>query len=386
MRVFPTLLNLTHARADWDVVVVGAGLAGSLAARGLAGRGLTVLLVDRAAFPRWKVCGSCLNPYTLSVLAQAGLRDLPDRCGAVPLGLIHLAVRGRQADIALPAWKVLSREQLDMSLAEAAIEAGAAFLPGTQAALGPIVSDGRTVILHQEHHERSVRARLVLAADGLGSRLLAGQKGVQPRTAPDARVGAGVVIEAAPEYYRSGAVYMAYGKGGYVGLVRLEDGRLNVGAALDLGTLRPAHGPGQVAADLIREVGWPEIPGLMDQPWRGTPALTRQVARPAAERVLAVGDAAGYVEPFTGEGMGWALASGLAVVPLAARAVTEWLPELADRWAARHKACAARRQRLCWAMTWLSRHPMLARQVVGLLSRLPWLAAPLVGHVRAAAT
>src|SRR5262245_47996201 len=93
-------LRLAEARAEWDVVVVGASLAGSLAARGLARRGLAVLLVDRAHFPRWKVCGCCLNPFTLGVLTRAGLGDLTERAGARPLATMRLAVRGRQADIA----------------------------------------------------------------------------------------------------------------------------------------------------------------------------------------------------------------------------------------------------------------------------------------------
>src|SRR5207244_156620 len=77
-------LELTEAaRRVWDVIVVGAGPAGSLAALQLARRSLAVLLVDQAIFPRWKVCGSCLNLRALSTLAAVGLEDMPLSLGAV---------------------------------------------------------------------------------------------------------------------------------------------------------------------------------------------------------------------------------------------------------------------------------------------------------------
>jgi len=189
-----------------------------------------------------------------------------------------------------------------------------------------------------------------------------------------------VLADAAPDFYQNGAIYMAYGRSGYAGLVRQEDGRLNIAAAFNVRQLRSAHNPGAAAAELLREVGWPAVPNLADLPWRGTPPLTRRAVKPASERVLAIGDAAGYVEPFTGEGMGWAMASGAAVVPLAAQ---DWQAARADQWTALYRRNAGRRERLCRAVAWVSRHPAIARAVVGIMSYLPWLAMPLVRTVRA---
>src|SRR5262245_24742421 len=122
-------LSLTEAAGRcWDVIVVGAGVAGGISAYGLARRGFAVLLVDKATFPRWKVCGCCLNPAAQSVLADIGLGELPEQCGAPPLRVMRLGVRGRHADITLPGWKTLSRELLDATLVEAAVKAGAAFM------------------------------------------------------------------------------------------------------------------------------------------------------------------------------------------------------------------------------------------------------------------
>ena len=65
-----------HISPCWEVVIVGAGPAGALAAHGLANRGVRVLLVEQRLFPRWKVCGACLSPQALAALEAAGLADL----------------------------------------------------------------------------------------------------------------------------------------------------------------------------------------------------------------------------------------------------------------------------------------------------------------------
>ena len=158
--------------------------------------------------------------------------------------------------------------------------------------------------------------------------------------------------------------------------MRQEDGRLNMAAALDVNFLRSVHSPGIAAARLLCEVGWPAIPGMAELNWRGTPALTWQPARAAGRRVLAIGDAIGYVEPFTGEGIGWALDSALSVAPIAERAAHNWQERIAEEWSIQQSRVARRRRRLCRAITWVSRHPVLARSLIGLVGRYPWLAAP----------
>lgn len=78
-------------RRIWDAIVVGAGPAGALAARELARWHCSVLLVDKAVFPRSKVCGCCLNGRALAVLREADLGHLPATLGAVQLADILLA-------------------------------------------------------------------------------------------------------------------------------------------------------------------------------------------------------------------------------------------------------------------------------------------------------
>ncbi len=369
-------LAITDAVArEWEVLIVGAGPAGAFAAHALARRGLRVLLVDKAAFPRYKVCGACLNPRALAVLNAAGLGALAGRCGAEPIKAFHAAIRGRDLTLAVSGGVALSREAFDAALIQAAIGAGAQFLPGTVACLG--TGTKAAAELRQGHQCVAVSSRLVLCADGLGSRLIRAAVKNAPRVARDARVGAGVIVTTAPAFYESRVIFMACGARGYVGLVRVEDGRLNVAAAFDRGFVRTLGGAGDAAAAILNEVAWPPIPKLAEQAWRGTAPLTVRPPCLASERVFVLGDAAGYVEPFTGEGIAWALASAEAVVPLALRAVRRWDRALIADWECSYRRVIGRRV-LCHAAAGILRQPGLTRAAFSILARIPGLSAPLL--------
>jgi flavin-dependent dehydrogenase len=101
------------------------------------------------------------------------------------------------------------------------------------------------------------------------------------------------------------------------------------------------------------------------------------------ERLFVLGDAAGYVEPFTGEGIAWALLAGRSIEPLARRAVYGWDPELPRLWAALYARLVGRRQRLCRALTQLVRHPRLARGALELSLWIPGFTGLLINHVNA---
>jgi flavin-dependent dehydrogenase len=367
------------ARTLWDAAVVGAGPAGSLAARQLALSGLHVLLIDRAAFPRWKVCGCCLSATALTTLRAVGLPDLVDRCGGVPLEHVCLATGPRSALIHLPGGRSLSRESLDAALVAEARRAGAAFLPETVARALPGMAPGNcSLLLRQHDHEGVARARVLLAADGLGGRVLADAPGCAPVIDHGGRIGAGTIAPHAPAFFTPGTIWMVCGGGGYAGLVRLEDGRLDIAAALDPALIRRQGGPAGAVSSLLASTGWPPVPDLGSLSWRGTPSLTRQAGRLGGPGYFVLGDAAGYVEPFTGEGMAWALLSAVAVAPLAIEAVRCWHPDLVRLWAGRHRRLLGPRRRLCGLVARVLRHPTLVRALVQLLARAPFLAVPLV--------
>ncbi len=379
----PTLTLEAATDRTWDVAVVGAGPAGALAARQLAARDREVLLIDKAAFPRRKVCGCCLNAAALAALNTVGLGKLPDQHGAVPLRWLALASRRRRALIPLPRGASLSREVFDTALIQCAVNAGAAFVPKTRAVLRLIRGGPHQLTLHHDGRLVVVESRVVVAADGLGGRLLDGYAELTLRAAPGSRIGAGAIVEAAPSAYAAGSIFMACGQGGYVGLVRLEDGRLNVAAALDRGFVQRVGGPSAAASRLLEEAAMPAISGIEQAKWRGTPALTCARAHIGAERLFVVGDAAGYVEPFTGEGIAWALASSVAAAPLADQAVDRWDDALAARWECEHRRLIGRRRQLCRLITATLRRAALTRGMVGVLSRAPALAGPIVRRVNA---
>jgi 2-polyprenyl-6-methoxyphenol hydroxylase-like FAD-dependent oxidoreductase len=362
----------------WDAIVVGAGPAGSLAARELARRGAAVLLVDKASFPRWKVCGACLNGRALATLAGVGLGELARRWDAVPVQDLQLTTRGSKTLISLHGGVALSREVFDAALIEAAVQAGVAFLPRTSARLDGATGAVRRVTLSQNGHQTMALARVVLAADGLGGGFAGRETACRTVVEPGSRLGAGVIVDAAPVYYRPGTIYMACGASGYLGLVRLEDNRLNIAAAFDATRVKQAGGLGKQAKAILAETGLPAMPGLATASWRGTPFLTRCVHPTAFHRAFLLGDAAGYVEPFTGEGMAWALASACALAPLAYRACQRWDPAIARQWSFLYRQIVARRQWVCHSVAYVLRRPTLTRFLVGTLAHAPGLAAPFV--------
>jgi len=347
-----------------DVVVVGAGPAGSLAAAELARLGREVLLVDRGRFPRDKVCGGCLQPSALAALDEGGLGGAIDR--ALPLRELVLHAGGGSARIPLSGGAAISRRTLDHALAKAAAARGVELREGVRARLGPCDRDSREVILGD--CER-VRARIVIDASGLAG--LAGAA----RPLRGSLVGAGTVLDGAE--LPAGVVRMASSRGGYVGMVRAEAGRSIVAAALDPRLVAREGGLAAAAASILAACNLPPLPA--EAVWRGTPPLTRRPSRVWDDRVLAIGDASGYVEPFTGEGMAWALRSALAAAALAAAG---WTRDTGPRWEDMHRRIVGARQRRCRALTLLLRSPVLVRAAVYALGRAPTLALP---FVRAAA-
>lgn len=339
-----------------DALVIGAGPAGAVTARELARRGCRVTLVDRAHFPRSKVCGCCINLAAVRTLRKLGLADV--LAGAVPLQNVLIAAGRRAARVRLPGGVALSREAFDVRLIRAAEAEGVEFREGVTAKLDDARNDARVTIL----------------ASGLA--------GGDAEPEPGSRVGAGVGVPAdrTPAFYAPGTIFMATGRGGYVGLVRIEDGRLDVAAAFDVAFLKEQGGLGRAAEAILAEVGWPPIPGLAELPWKGTPALTRRAKQLGGERWFAVGDAAGYVEPFTGEGMAWAVMSAAALSPIAARAVQtrEWSDSLVREWEATHARRIGSRQRVCRVVSRVLRSPLLTTAVVRALGVLPVLSRPVV--------
>lgn len=359
-----------------DVVIAGAGPAGALAARQIAREGASVLLLDRAEFPRWKVCGACLSAGALDVLASVGLGGLPAALGSEPLHTLVLSARSRRVRLPLKGSRALSRIAFDMALVHAAREEGVEFWSGARASLGPVQPDHRTVRVERGSDATDVQAGVVLDATGLGRGLEAsGDRHTE--VAQNSRVGLGANF-CDPTYpVRAGDLHMVVAPAGYVGLVRDEVGSLNVAAAVDPGALRGA-GPARVVARILSSTGMPPLRGRQLAEWRGTPPLTRSPLDFGAERLFCLGDSAGYVEPFTGEGMCWALSGARAVAPLALAGVASWEASLLEVWREYHRAAVRRARKLSRVLLPALRRPWLVDGALATLSVLPGLATPLV--------
>jgi flavin-dependent dehydrogenase len=117
--------------------------------------------------------------------------------------------------------------------------------------------------------------------------------------------------------------------------------------------------------------------------WRGTPPLTTKPSRVAAERICLIGDAGGYFEPFTGEGMASALETGVAVGAFAARAASKWAPSLAIGWARLHRQLVYDRQFTCRQLAWVLRHRWAAFAAISLCRVFPSIAGRVIAKTTA---
>lgn len=340
--VVATITAADAARTRWQVLVIGGGPAGAAAALRLAAGGARVLLVDRGGMPRWKVCGCCLSVAAVQELQllDCGMGDdsaLP--FDAVPLESVCVAHGGRSAVLPLPGGGVVSREVLDAGLVAAAIAAGCHWLPQAHVASiddGAAGSQQVTATLTMRPPADAIMTSHVITADrivlatGLADHVRIAT--LDPacvshtpedarRIAADNRIGLGATLPAHAADLPFGELVMAVGRDGYCGVVRLEDGRLDIAAAVSRESLGRGADPGRVVAAIVAAaVGRSSLPmpttaTLSAAAFRATPPLTRSAPLISGPRgqILRCGDAAGYVEPFTGEGIGWALASGRLV-------------------------------------------------------------------------
>lgn len=360
--------------AFWDALVIGAGPAGALAARLLATDGLATLMVDRQVFPRSKVCGGCLNRRSLGILAAAGLAEIVERLPSESVFRLLVARGGRTLELPVPRGIAISRRTLDQALAAAAVRAGAVFESGVSAEVTPeVTNESRTVRLRDpDGTVRTLTARIVVAADGLGHPSLRHLSEIRSRIASRSRIGVGALVES-PSPYETGAIHMAVGRTGYVGLVRIGDGLLNIAAAVDPSSVRRDGAP-EVVRRLLAGSGFPVPEGLAQAAWAGTPALTRHLPRPVSHRTFVVGDSAGYVEPFSGEGIAWALTDAAALPEYTARAIGRWTRRIEDDWVDAHRRRVVRHQRLCRLLRGLLRSPRRTDAAFAMIAAFPGLA------------
>jgi len=376
-----------RAESTWDVVVVGAGPAGSFLERQVARHGLRVLLVDRQTFPRYKVCGGCINLQALAVLDRAGMSA---ELAAVPhheLRALRIHQAARQLTAELPGTWAMARDVFDAALVDAARRAGVNCEFGTLAKIAPADSTAsyRTVELQTAHGaHRTVAARVVVAAGGLSASSLLKPRELLLQTQPGSRVGVGAVIDDDSAAYAPGGLTMAIGSEIYVGVVRLADGRLNLAGAVNPQWLKQQGSALECVRSALQSAKLPLPNRLSSAAWQGTPSLSRACQRPIAHRLLAIGDAAGYIEPFTGEGIAWALQSAELTTETVVLGVQSWDGALERRWLQAVRREVFAHQWACRLLAALLCHPWAVGTSLTALSRSPRLTNSLVKRLTSA--
>jgi 2-polyprenyl-6-methoxyphenol hydroxylase-like FAD-dependent oxidoreductase len=171
---------------------------------------------------------------------------------------------------------------------------------------------------------------------------------------------------------------MHVARGGYVGAARGEHGKTILAAALPGELLRRHRSPGAAVISILATTGLDALGDTSEVCWQGTPALTSRARRVAAERLFVVGDSAGYVEPFTGEGIAWAAECAILVTPLVARACERWTPALAAEWERSYRCQVRRRQLVCQMLAALLRCPWAVSLAMDLVRGCPPVADGLI--------
>ncbi|MCX5968522.1 MAG: FAD-dependent monooxygenase [Cyanobacteria bacterium] len=364
-------------RDIWDIVVIGAGVSGSIAAREAARLGSRVLLVDKAVFPRRKVCGCFLNANALATLAQLDLTHLLVAGDAPPVRGVFVSAGRRQAYLPLPTGAALSRHWLDVQLSDEAMAAGASLLLGTEVHLLDNDVERCRLRLICGDNDVEISTRIVVAADGLTGGIARETPGCTRVIQSHSRIGVSAATTFVPKGYKPGTIQMAIGRDGYVGSLQVEDGHIEIAASLDPAAIRRS-GLGGTVQRILQQSALPRFEGVGELKWQGTPPLSCQTLPAAGHRIFFVGDAAGYIEPFTGEGMAWALASGASVAPIAHQAARNYSKDLPGRWIAERKRLLRGRMRLCRLVTRSLRNQRLTELNVTLLGHLPFLARPFI--------
>ena len=375
-------------RVDADVLVVGGGPSGSATATWLARQGLDVLVFDRQQFPRDKPCGEGIMPHGVRMLDELGVLDrIPEDQRGWFKGITYVAGSAR----ATGAFPVLDggyahglgvrRLVLDEVMQAAARDAGVRFAP-QGAVTGLVMEGGKPVGITTKAGE--VRGRFIVGADGnrsqtrarLGLDVAPGKRrryGVRAHLRYDdpSRIGSTVEVYVTP----MGEVYTTpVGPNTLLVALLLEQQHMDRFG----GRLEEAYDAFLHDDPTLRErfSGGERISKVM-----AAGPLATKSSRPITDGAMLVGDAAGFIDPITGEGISIALASARVAAPVIAHAL-----RTGDTSVAALTAYERERRKemfnfvlLTYGLLWLSRFPRLAQWAVGRFHDHPALFTKLLG-------
>ena len=338
---------MSPQRIETDVLVVGAGPGGSAAAYHLARHGIDVTLIDRSSFPREKVCGDGLTPRSVAAMLRMGID--PDQPGFERVLGLRVYSRGDTIELRWPELTdfpgyglAMTRHDFDALLVDRAQKAGARLMEHTEA-IEPIREDGwvRGALVRptgdRDAAPTEIRARFAIAADGAASRFAKPAGVVRDDSRP-----LGI---AARRYYRSNyhpgpwfESWLDLWEGdlllpGYGWLFPVAGGRINLGAGL----LNTFKGFKSISAQRLFNAFATMLPpelGLDEEHAEGKilsgplPMGMNRVPQ-AVPGLLLVGDAAGAVNPFNGEGIAYAIETAEMAAEVTHEALVKDRPGLA---------------------------------------------------------
>jgi flavin-dependent dehydrogenase len=371
-----------------ECVIIGAGPAGSVTALLLARRGHEVLLVDQARFPRDKPCGEYLNPAAVSVIRRLGLLPALYERGALTVsGAVLTSPAGREVRIPYPT--VAGTESCGLSIPRLALDAAlrfAAEAAGARVYEGFRVDEllrtgGRVVGISGrcESGPVDIRAGVVIAADGTRS-LAARRAGLFCPPVEPRRIGLVAHYEGVEG---SPYVEMHAGRRGYCGLGYSAAGGANVAMVAEPEDMPRIKG----RAEAFYEERLGTFPAVARRLRRGrrigrvlvTAHMTARPARATAPGLLLVGDAAGFYDPYTGEGLSYALRGAEMAADAAEQALRGDEATAFRDYTARRQAEFTPRLLVSRIIQSVLRHPRWLESVFQRFETDPSLAQRLVG-------
>jgi geranylgeranyl reductase family protein len=323
-----------HSAPDCDVAVIGGGPAGAAAAARLAARGYRTVLVDRASFPRDKVCGDFVGPMALAELADLGVTQTAAFAATSTMSRLALHVDAAPPAVlaipevdGIPAYgRVIPRLTLDAWIVDAARQAGATVLDGRKADAIEPAPDAITVRGRGQAGPWRLRARLLLGADGSNSMVARTLHGGPPP-------GNDRILAVRAYYDDIDGLDGAQAQGdiwfrsdtfpGYHWLFPTGGASANLGVGMAAATYpRSARNLREMLLRLIAEDGAlrDRLRGArMRGKVLGHPLTTYHPTLPlVGNRIMLLGDAAGLINPLNGEGIQYALHSARWAADIAA--------------------------------------------------------------------